>query len=191
MKPLLLSPHCNIKAQRKCEHSHHQLVLHPTFSADFLTLTMKFASTIITLAALFYVAIACPPTPPPPTSSQPVSINSFFDDGNESLNNVACSNGPNGLVDNFQIFGNLPTFPNIGSGFTVGNWGSPECGSCWQLTNPVNGATVLVTAIDTISSGFELSDAAVATLMGGTVPPSFSEVDVDATEVSKSLCGIP
>ena len=152
---------------------------------------MKFSSTIITLAALFSVAIACPPIPPTPGSTEPVRPNNFYDNPSQSLNNVACSNGPNGLVDNFPTFNSLPTFPFIGGGFSVGNWGSPECGSCWELTNPVTGITIFVTAIDTISSGFDLSVEAVEALIGGPLPSSFSEVDVDATEVPKSFCGIP
>ena len=149
---------------------------------------MKFASTIITLAALFSAAIAIPPTSS--STVEPVRPNNFYDNGNESLNNVACSNGPNGLVTKFPTFNKLPTFPNIGSGFTIHNWGSPECGSCWELTNPTTGVTIFATAIDSISSGFGLSDAAVGTLIGGTVPASFSEVNVEATEVAPHFCGL-
>ena len=155
---------------------------------------MKFASTIITLAALFSVAIAIPTTSS--STVEPVRPNNFYDNGNESLNNVACSNlvsnGHNGLVTTgFTTFSSLPTFPFIGSSFTIHNWGSPECGSCWELTNPVTGVTIFVTAIDSVSSGFGLSDAAVGTLIGGTVPASFSEVNVEATEVAPHFCGLP
>ena len=157
----------------------------------FLILTMRFASTIITLAALFSVAIACPPVTPPPTV-EPVRPNGIYGNGGDSLNIVACSNGPNGMITKgFTTFNSLPTFPNIGGGFTVGGWGSAECGSCWKLTNPANGVTIFVTAIDTISSGFDLAPAAVSTLIGGPIPPSFNEVDVDATEVAHSFCGLP
>ena len=149
---------------------------------------MKFAASIITLAALLSVTIASPTSS---STVEPVRPNNIYDNGSESLNNVACSNGPNGLITKgFTTFNSLPTFPNIGSGFTIHNWGSAECGSCWELTNPTTGATIFVTAIDTISSGFGLSDAAVGTLIGGTVPSSFSEVNVEATEVAPHFCGL-
>ena len=149
---------------------------------------MKFASTIITLAALFTVAIALPPTSS--STVEPVRQNNFYDNGNESMNNVACSNGANGLVTKFPPFNKLPTFPFIGGGFTVHNWNSPECGSCWELTDPATGVTIFVTAIDTISSGFSLSHAAVSNLTRGNAGPTFSEVNVDATEVPRHICGL-
>ena len=155
----------------------------------FLILTMRFASTIITLAALFSVAIACPPVTPPPTV-EPVRPNGIYGNGGDSLNIVACSNGPNGMITKgFTTFNSLPTFPNIGGGFTVGGWGSAECGSCWKLTYPTTGGIIYATAIDTVFSGFDLSVEAVEALLLGAVPASFSEIDVEALEVSPTFCG--
>ena len=153
---------------------------------------MKFASTIIALAALFSVAVASPTSRASPTTVEPVRPNNFYDNKYQSLSNVACSDGVNGLVTRgFTTFDSLPTFPNIGGVFAVERWNSTECGSCWALTWEGTGVTIHVTAIDTVYSGFDISDAAVNTLTGGNAGPSFSEVDVDATQVDPSYCGLP
>ena len=110
---------------------------------------MKFTSTIIALAALVSVVAA---------DTQPVRYNTFYDNPSTSMNNVACSNGQNGLVTKgFPTFGSLHTFPNAGGVYAVGAWNSPECGSCWQLTYPGTGNSIYVTAIDTVYSGFDIS----------------------------------
>jgi hypothetical protein len=148
---------------------------------------MKFTSTLITLAALFSVTVASPTAP---TDSQPVRFNSFYDNGQQSLNNVACSNGDNGLVTRgYTTFDSLPTFPYVGAGYTIHNWNSPECGSCWQLTYPDTGVTIYATAIDTVYSGFDLSEAAVNALTSGSAE-QFSYINVDSTEVDPSYCGL-
>jgi hypothetical protein len=148
---------------------------------------MKFTSTLITLAALFSVTVASPTAP---TDSQPVRFNSFYDNGQQSLNNVACSNGDNGLVTRgYTTFDSLPTFPYVGAGYTIHNWNSPECGSCWQLTYPDTGVTIYATAIDTVYSGFDLSEAAVNALTSGNAE-QFSYINVDSTEVDPSYCGL-
>jgi hypothetical protein len=148
---------------------------------------MKFTSTLITLAALFSVSVAHPTAP---TDSQPVRFNSFYDNGAQSLNNVACSNGDNGLVTKgYTTFDSLPTFPYVGAGYTVHNWNSPECGSCWQLTYPDTGVTIYATVIDTVYSGFDLSEEAVNVLTEGNAE-QFSFINVDSTEVDPSYCGL-
>ncbi|KAN0141228.1 Cerato-platanin domain containing protein [Lactarius tabidus] len=150
---------------------------------------MKFTSTLITLVALFSVAIASPAAPA--TDVQVVRENVYYDNPSESLNNVACSNGPNGLVTKgYKTFDSLPTFPYIGAVYAVHNWGSPECGSCWQLTYEDTGVTIYVTAIDTVGSGFDLSEEAVETLTEGIAGPSFTSINVDSTEVDPSYCGL-
>jgi hypothetical protein len=142
---------------------------------------MKLTSTIISLAALFSVAVA---------DTQPVRFNDFYDNGSTSLNNVACSNGANGLVTKgFTTFGSLPSFPNIGGVYAVGAWNSPDCGSCWELT--YGGNIIYVTAIDTVGSGFDLSKQAVNTLTNGLAnSPQFSFVDAQSTQVDASYCGL-
>jgi hypothetical protein len=149
---------------------------------------MKFTSTIIALAALFSVSAASPTAPP---SVQPVRFNTFYDNAKQGLNNVACSDGANGLLTKgFTTFDSLPTFPYVGAGFTVHNWNSPECGSCWKLTYEGTDVTIYATAIDTVYSGFDLSEAAVNALTNGNAV-QFSYINVDSTEVDRSYCGLP
>ena len=140
---------------------------------------MKFTSAIITLAALFSLAAA---------DTQIVRYNTFYDNPATSMNNVACSNGANGLVGKFPTFGSLPTFPNVGGVYAVGAWNSPECGSCWELT--YGGNTIYVTAIDTVYSGFDLSLAAMNKLTNGQ-GQQFSSINVQSTQVAESFCGLP
>ena len=143
---------------------------------------MKLTSTLISLAALFSVACA---------DTQPVRPNPFYDDPNTSMNDVACSNGANGLVTKgYPTFGSLPGFPYIGGAYAVSGWNSTECGSCWNLTNPAIGITLYLVAIDTVYSGFDVSDDAMDTLTGGQTG-EFSEVDVEAAQVAEHYCGLP
>lgn len=71
---------------------------------------------------------------------------------------------------------------------TVNNWNSPEFGSCWKSTYADTGVTAI--AIDTVYSGFDLSGASSGTLTLGNAGPSFSEIDVESTEVDPSYCGL-
>ena len=80
-------------------------------------LAMRSISVIALLIAPFAV------------SATRVSWNPVYDQGAESLSNVACSNGPNGLLSKgYNEFSDLPTFPNI-TGSSVATWDSPYCGS--------------------------------------------------------------
>ena len=81
----------------------------------------------------------------------------------------------------------FPTFPNIGGAAAIPGWNSAQCGSCWQLT--FQGKSILVTAIDHADDGFNLSQEALDTLTGGRAV-EFGAVDVTATQVDKSQCGI-
>jgi len=136
---------------------------------------MKFTSTIISLAALFSVA-----------SADIVRFNTFYDNPSTSLNNVACSNGDNGLVTKgFPTFGSLPSFPGIGGVSAVKGWNSPECGSCWELTYGAN--SIYITAVDTISDGFDISLAAMNLLTNGQ-GQSLDSINAQATQVAESFC---
>ena len=138
---------------------------------------MKFSSTILSLAALFSIA-----------SADTVRYNSFYDNPSTSLDDVACSNGPNGLLTaGFNRLSDLPTFPDIGGVFAVGSWNSPECGSCWKLS--FKGNSILVTAIDTVSDGFDISLEAMNTLTGGCAAVVDS-IDAFATQIERIHCGI-
>ena len=143
---------------------------------------MKLTSSIFSLAILFSVAYAV---------TEPVRPNSFYDNPGTSMNNVACSNGLNGLVTKgYPTFGSLPGFPFIGGAFAVSGWNSTQCGSCWQLTYAQTGVTVYYTAIDTVFSGFDVSDQTMNTLTNGQTG-EFSLINVDATQVAESFCKLP
>ena len=136
---------------------------------------MKFTSTIISLAALFSVA-----------SADVVRFNTFYDNPSTSLNNVACSDGPNGLVTKgFPTFGSLPSFPGIGGVSAVKGFNSPECGSCWELT--YGGNSIFVTAIDTISDGFDISLKAMGILTNGKAQ-ALDYIDSQAAQVDAWHC---
>lgn len=84
----------------------------------------------------------------PLISAQTVSVSydQRYDVGTTSLTQVACSDGPNGLITkNFTTFGSLPKFPFIGGAPAVAKWNDPDCGSCWQLGyqgNTINGKSI-------------------------------------------------
>jgi len=79
---------------------------------------MKFISIIALLTAPFAV------------SATRISWDSVYDNATQSLAVVACSDGPNGmLTKGYRLFGDLPTFPNIGGSSAVAGWNSPNCGS--------------------------------------------------------------
>jgi hypothetical protein len=137
---------------------------------------MKFTSIIISLAALFSVA-----------SADVVRYNTFYDNPGTSMNNVACSNGKNGLVTKYPTFGDLPSFPAVGGVFAVKGWNSPECGSCWKLT--YKNKFIYVTAIDTISDGFDISLKAM-NLLTNNQAQKLDSIDAQATQVAAKFCGL-
>ncbi|KAF8262679.1 Cerato-platanin [Lactarius quietus] len=138
---------------------------------------MKFASTFISLAALFSV-----------TSAYIVRYNTIYDDPSTSLDDVACSNGDTGLITKgYDTFGELPSFPGIGGVFAVGGWDSPKCGSCWKLYYSGTGKYIFVTAIDTISEGFDISLKAMNILTDGKAV-KLDSIDVTAEEVPEKFC---
>jgi hypothetical protein len=141
-----------------------------------------------------------PPTPyPSPSPSYPggkppktpstfrTTFDTTFDNKAGSLNNVACSNGANGLVARFPTFGDIPKFPFIGGAFDV-VWNSPNCGSCWNLTNAATGTSINIVAVDTAGSGFNIAQEAFVQLNGGQIGQG--TVDVVASKVSPSICGL-
>jgi len=72
----------------------------------------------------------------------PATWDGVFDNKSGSMNTAACSNGQFGLASRFPTFGDVPTFPFIGGAFAVSGWNSPNCGTCWSLTNPKTGITI-------------------------------------------------
>jgi hypothetical protein len=136
---------------------------------------MKFTSTIISLAALFSVA-----------SAVDVRYDPYYDNCETSLDAVACSNGPNGLLTKgFTTFGSLPSFPYIGAAQAVECWDSPECGSCWEIS--YMGKCVFVTIIDHTADGFSLSLEAVNALTDGHAEEC-GVIDAEAKQVDPIQC---
>ena len=172
------------KSSKTREHYNYQTISQRTFYNHILSiLTMKFTSTILSLAALFTVASARP-TP----SASIVRSNTFYDNALTSLNDVACSNGDNGLVTKgYSNFASLPSFPFIGGVSAVKGWNSPECGSCWELSYAATGNTIYVTAVDTISDGFDISFIAMDVLTDGQAQ-QLDSINVQAQEVATSNC---
>ena len=143
----------------------------------------KLICTISFALALFFtqVAHALPqPAAPTPTPLR-ATFDTTFDNPTGSLNSVACSDGANGL------FNNIPNYPYIGGAFDVA-WNSPNCGGCWSITNPANGASIYMTAVDTAGAGFNMATTAFEALNGGIIGQGV--LDVVATKVAPSYCGL-
>ena len=126
---------------------------------------------------------------PEPNTPFPLraTYNATFDDKAGSLNSVACSNGPNGLASRFPTFGDIPNFPFVGGAFDV-ECNSPNCGGCWNITNPTTGVSIQITAIDTATGGFSIAQEAFEQLNGGQTGEGV--VDVVANKVAPSVCGL-
>ena len=115
-----------------------------------------------------------------------VTFDATFDNPQGLLNNVACSNGDNGLASRFPTFDTLPTFPFIGGAYDI-VWNSPNCGGCWKITNKANNRAIHITAIDTAGAGFNIAEAAFKVLSGGSLG---NPLIVTAQKIPESVCGI-
>jgi hypothetical protein len=79
---------------------------------------MKFVSITALIVAPFAI------------SATRVSGDSTYDQGTQSLSTVSCSDGTNGLLTKgYNLFQDLPTFPNIGGSSVIASYNSPNCGS--------------------------------------------------------------
>jgi hypothetical protein len=149
---------------------------------------MIYITTFIFALLLTHVTHALPrsrrdPAQPPPNPLR-ATFDGTFDNPQGLLNNVACSNGDNGLSSTFRTFGDLPNFPYIGGAFDIA-WNSPYCGGCWEITNPANGASIFITAVDTAGAGFNIAEAAYRALNGGVLDGA---LDVEAVNVDPINC---
>lgn len=126
--------------------------------------------------------------PEPPTSATlRTTFDPTYDNKSGSMNNAACSNGANGLSARFPTFGDVPSFPFIGGAFDV-VWNSPNCGSCWNLTNAATGTSINIVAVDAAGSGFNIAQEAFVQLNGGQIGQGV--LDVFASKVAPSVCGL-
>ena len=122
---------------------------------------------------------------PVPVGQYKVTYDPSFDNPVGSMGRVACSDGRHGLAARFAMFRDIPTFPYIGGAFDIA-WNSPNCGSCWQLTNTANNATITITTIDTAAHGFNIAESAFEDLNGGEVGEGM--LQVEAHRVPIQVC---
>lgn len=140
---------------------------------------MKLISFIIPFTALFASA-----------SSTIVKYDHVYDDPNTPMTVVECSGGENGMIaKGYNIFGDLPTFPNIGAAFAVEEYNSPSCGSCWNLTDSKTFTTAFIIAIDRAVEGFVIAEEAL-TALGGPQAVDGGEIYTSARLVEGSYCGL-
>jgi len=141
--------------------------------------------------ALFFtqVAHALPQAATPTPTPLRAAFDGTFDNSTYSLNNIACSNGANGLTAKYTTFDKVPNYPYTGGAFDIA-WNSPNCGGCWSIasSNPSNSASIYMTAVDTAGHGFNLGSAAFKALNGGKT--GSGAIDVVATKVPRSYCGL-
>ena len=143
---------------------------------------MRFTS-IISFALLAASALAAPSA-----TTLRVSYDTVYDNRSNSLNIVACSDGPNGLVTKgYTTFGSLKNFPNIGGAQYIAGWNSASCGTCYQLT--YKGKSINVLAIDHADSGFNLSLEAMNKLTNNQAE-NLGVVQATVTPLAASACGL-
>ncbi|THH20058.1 hypothetical protein EW146_g1237 [Bondarzewia mesenterica] len=118
-----------------------------------------------------------------------IRYDEVYDNANESLTNVACSNGANGLItEGFTTLGSIPSFPLVGAAQAVAGWNSPNCGSCWQISAS-NGNSISATAVDHAGDGFVLSLQAMNDLTNGQAV-ELGVIQAEAVQVDASNCGL-
>jgi hypothetical protein len=118
-----------------------------------------------------------------------VTYDTGYDIASRSLNDVACSDGANGLIPRFgwTTQGEVAGFPAIGGAFAVGGWNSTSCGTCWKLE--WEGNTINVLAIDHAAEGFNLALRAMNVLTNNQAE-MLGTVEAEATQVELADCGI-
>lgn len=146
---------------------------------------MKYAVTSTVILGLLSFESAA-------TTTVSVSYDQVYDNGSNSLDTVACSNGVNGLeTAGFSTFESLPNFPFIGGAAAVGGWDSSACGTCWQLTyqNRTASKSIFITAIDVSGPGeFNIELTAMNALTNNDAV-QLGRVSATAQQVNTSECG--
>ena len=126
-------------------------------------------------------------------TSYTLSHSEFYDNAQESLRNVTCSDGEYGLkTAGYTTFGSLPSFPMIEGAPQVSSRNPRFCGSCWQLTyTDAKGvpAYLNITAIDVSEGDFIISLEGMDNLTNGRAK-SLGSVDISAVRVPESSCGL-
>jgi hypothetical protein len=112
-----------------------------------------------------------------------------YDNPSTPTNNVACSDGQNGLASKYPTLGKFHSFPYVGGAFDI-VWNSTNCGSCWKITNTANNFWIYVTGIDAAGPGlFNLATEAFKTLNNGEI--GSGTLTVNAQKVSSKPCKGP
>ncbi|KAG2045249.1 Cerato-platanin [Suillus americanus] len=143
---------------------------------------MKFSSVLFSFSTSVFVLCALAQT------TETLSYDTAYDDASLSLSSVACSDGTNGLeTKGYTTLGSLPTFPNVGGVYTVTGYNSAACGSCYSVAYGNN--VVAILAVDKSEAGFTISETAMNTLTGN-LATELGRVDVTATQVNMSVCGL-
>ncbi|KAG2109441.1 Cerato-platanin [Suillus cothurnatus] len=138
----------------------------------------------ITVAFTSLLAIALPVL----AQTESLSYDTTYDNADLSLDSVACSDGPNGLISKgYTTLGQLPTFPNVGGAYTVTGWDSVYCGTCYEVT--YGDTTIAVLAVDVATEGFNVAEEAMNTLTGNQAV-FLGRVDVTSVQVNASVCGL-
>lgn len=86
----------------------------------------------------------------------------------QNTNEVACSDGLNGLQTKYNLFDITTLYPMVGA-FSDAPWNSTNCGGCYRLSS--GASTVDITAIDYCEKKdggphFDLSAIAFSQLLG-------------------------
>ena len=174
-----------LAAQHKLQVAPTHLLINISILARIPSSTiMKFTGIVSALALLASSTFA--------QETVTVSYDTTYDNSAQSLLTVSCSNGQYGLDPPYSTFGDLPDFPYIGGAAAVAGWGSPNCGTCWQLqyTTPQGTQyTINVLAIDHTDAGFNIGLTAFNALVGGD-GTFVGRVNAEATQVDKSVCGL-
>jgi hypothetical protein len=140
---------------------------------------MKFTSAVTSLLAIALPVLA---------QTESLSYDTTYDNADLSLDSVACSDGPNGLISKgYTTLGQLPTFPNVGGAYTVTGWDSVYCGTCYEVT--YGDTTIAILAVDVATEGFNVAEEAMNTLTGNQAV-FLGRVDVTSVQVNASVCGL-
>jgi hypothetical protein len=148
------------------------------YSTNAMKLINMFASLAILLSSV--------------SAQLTATFDTVYDNAQQSLSTVACSDGPNGLLTRgYSTFGSLPNYPFVAGGPAVTGWNSPGCGTCWTVTYTTakGNSTINLLAIDVARNSYNMPTMAMNNLTGGQAD-SLGRVPVTAFNVHPSVCGL-
>lgn len=111
---------------------------------------------------------------------------------NTPVSSVACSDGANGLITKYGFYDLTSLYPYVGAA-SFATWNSPECGTCWQLTDLNTKKSIKITIVDECGSQtgynslFDISPDAFNEL-GGTQAVNNGHLIASYTQLSSSHC---